>query len=421
MVAAWLVLMMRLRKVRPFRRKGCSRGSRRRGGALSRRSEGLAVGMVRLFGQARRSSRWRGTITAEPAREDCCARSSCSVRWQCTSEPLAKRRSGGGSVSHEPVTHRTARDEGATIGGTGARGLAARFSKARRVDAVEPAGPEFRYRGGEQVGIGMLRRLHDHAAGAALHHLAGIEDHHLVADGAHRREIVADEHQRQAELAAQLRQQFQDRGTNDGVERRRHLVAQDQRGLGRQGAGKIDALLLAARQFAGQAIEQSHRQLHQVEQSPHPASLLAARQAVIEGERPAQDALDAVRRVEGGVGRLEDDLDAPQLFQAARLQCRRQRHAVQPHGAGGGRQQPGDDARQRAFARAGFADDAQRRTGADFQAYIAQNRYRQPALPVDPAVTRGQPVHFQQRSLAADGCCCDCCGLGAAAARRLLV
>src|SRR5688500_4765979 len=78
-----------------------------------------------------------------------------------------------------PDAHRTARDEGATIGWTGARGLAAGFGEARRIDAVEPAGPEFRYRGGEQVGIGMLRRLHDHAPRAALHHLAGIEDHHL--------------------------------------------------------------------------------------------------------------------------------------------------------------------------------------------------------------------------------------------------
>src|SRR4029453_17914192 len=282
--------------------------------------------------------------------------------------------------------------EGATVGLAGARRLAARFGEAGRVDAVEPARPEFRYRGGEQVGIGMLRRLHDHAAGTALHHLAGIEDHHLVADGAHRREIVDDEHQRQAELAAQLGQKFEDRRTDDSVERRRDLIAQDQRRLGRQGAGEIDALLLAARQLAGQAIEQRHRKLHQVEQAAYAAPLLAARQAVIEGERPAQDALDAVRRVEGGVGGLEDDLDAPQLFQAARLQGRRQRDAVQPHGAGGGRQPAGDDARQRALARAEFPDAPQRGAGADFQAYVAQNRRRKPALPVNPAVTRDQAV-----------------------------
>src|SRR5215212_5891016 len=201
MVAAWLVLMMRLRRLSPFRRKGCSRGSRRRGGALSKRSEGLAVGMgLPLWLGSTEGHDHGGAGSRGLLRQKLLLR-AMAVHVGALGEAPQRRRLGFARAG----AHRAARDEGTTVGLAGARRLTARFGKVRRVDTVEPAGPEFRYRGGEQVGIGMLRRLHDHAAGTALHHLAGIEDHHLIADGAYRCEIVADEHKRQAELPAQLR------------------------------------------------------------------------------------------------------------------------------------------------------------------------------------------------------------------------
>src|SRR4249919_2005921 len=166
MVAAWLVLMMRLRKVRPFRRKGCSNGSRRRGGALSKRSEGLAVGMGLPPWLRSTEGHDHGRAGSRLLSQKLLLR-AMAVHVGALGEAPQRRRLGFARSD----AYRAARDEGTTVGLAEARRLAARFGKTRRIDAVEPARPQFRYRGSEQIGIGMLRRLHDHAAGATLHHL----------------------------------------------------------------------------------------------------------------------------------------------------------------------------------------------------------------------------------------------------------
>ena len=48
--------------------------------------------------------------------------------------------------------------------------------------------------GGDQgLGIGRLRCLEDPGGGAVLDHFAVPQDHHLVGQGAHHLEVVADE------------------------------------------------------------------------------------------------------------------------------------------------------------------------------------------------------------------------------------
>ena len=53
---------------------------------------------------------------------------------------------------------------------------------------------------------------------------------------------------------------------DDLIERRGDLVADDELGLGGKRAGDADALLLAARQLARQAVDQALVELDQVEQ-----------------------------------------------------------------------------------------------------------------------------------------------------------
>ena len=86
-----------------------------------------------------------------------------------------------------------------------------------------------------------------------------------------------------------------------------------------------------------------------------------ALQAVVELQRPRQDALDRLRRIERRVGHLEHDLDAAQLLAAcAAASVGGSGVPSNTHRARARRQQPGDDARQRRLARARFADDADR-------------------------------------------------------------
>src|SRR5271166_2477893 len=129
-------------------------------------------------------------------------------------------------------------------------------------------------------------------AGPDLHRAPGIQHHHLVADRPHRVQVVADEHVRQAKLSPQPVHQIEDRRTDDGIERRGHLVAQDQVGLGGQRAREVDALLLPARQLAGQAVGDRRGQLHEIEQPADAARQLGAARGVEEPQRPAEDAAD---------------------------------------------------------------------------------------------------------------------------------
>lgn len=160
----------------------------------------------------------------------------------------------------------------------------------------------------------MQRALTQRAAAAVLHHLLGVEDHHLVAHGSDHREVVADEQVGDAELALQLSAEVEDRRADHGVERRGDLVAQNERGFGGKRPCEIDALLLPAGQLARIALGHGRRQAHHVEKLGHAAPPLVAAEAVIELERPPEDAADRACRVERGIRLLEHDLDAAQLI-----------------------------------------------------------------------------------------------------------
>ncbi len=207
MVAAWLVLMMRLRRLSPFRRKGCSSGSRRRGGAFSRRSD---------VGCSAWCALWLSSVVqSTEGHDDGGIRAGRLLRQKLLFGAMASHVGALGEAAERrrlafarPAAHGQRATKAQRSDWLG-RAASPRAS-ARRTASMPSSQPGLSsgIEDGQQVGIGMLRRLHDRAAGATLHHLAGIEDHHLVADRAHRREIVADEHQRQAKLAAQLRQQL---------------------------------------------------------------------------------------------------------------------------------------------------------------------------------------------------------------------
>ena len=93
--------------------------------------------------------------------------------------------------------------------------------------------------------IDTLDRTHRHEFAAEQHADA-------IGEGTHHREIMRDEEHGHVAVGAQLGQQFEDIRLDRHVERREHLVADQQLRIGDQRARDGDALALAAGQFVGE-------------------------------------------------------------------------------------------------------------------------------------------------------------------------
>ena len=128
-------------------------------------------------------------------------------------------------------------------------------------------------------------------------------------------EVVRDEQHAQPEVALELGQQLEHRGLHRDVERRRHLVADQQVGLRRQRPRDRHALALAARELDREAVGDAPGQPHPVEQLAHLAVGVAAAEAAQHPQRPLDRRADAVPRVERLERVLEDDLDPPALVE----------------------------------------------------------------------------------------------------------
>ena len=198
-----------------------------------------------------------------------------------------------------------------------------------------------------------LRPLLDHPA--LQHH------DNLVGNGFDGGEIVGDEHVGDVDVVLQTLQQFEDFLGHQLVERRGDLVADDQVGFRRKRPGDADALLLAARELAREAVDVVCRfKLDHLQEAFDAVFLLAAGKPKVEAERPADDLADTLARVQRRVGHLIDHLHTAKLFAVALLQRRRHGLALVHHAAGFGRQQAGDGAGQRAFAATRFAHNGHR-------------------------------------------------------------
>ncbi len=79
-------------------------------------------------------------------------------------------------------------------------------------------------------------------------------------------EIVADEEDREVEVAAQLHEQVQDLRLDRHVERRHRLVADEELGADGERAGDADALTLAAGELAGEPVGMGRLETGQLEQ-----------------------------------------------------------------------------------------------------------------------------------------------------------
>jgi hypothetical protein len=136
---------------------------------------------------------------------------------------------------------------------------------------------------------------------------------------------------------------------------------------------------------------------------------------VIKLQRSAEDVADSLSGIEGHVGHLKYDLHPPQLFEGAIRDPARKCVRVELHLALDGRQEPGRHPRQRAFATARLADDAEHRPLLQIRLHVPQNRHCRLTVP-DPSVSGGQVSHGHHRAL--PGCGFSTALMVAADARR---
>ena len=209
---------------------------------------------------------------------------------------------------------------------------------------------------GEQRGcVGVGRAVEQRVGVGPLDDAAEIHHRHFVADVLDDRQVVADEHQGQAEVAAEVGQQVQDLRLDRDVERAGRLVADHDAGAHHQGTGDGHALALAARELGRQALALFGGETDAGQHLAHARPSLGVGHA-LGHQRHADDVDDPAARVERGERVLEHRLD--QLCPLAAGHGA-QGAAVDQDVAAGGGMQAEDQAGQRGLAAAGFADDAE--------------------------------------------------------------
>jgi hypothetical protein len=154
----------------------------------------------------------------------------------------------------------------------------------------------------------MARRGEERVAVGHLHHLPEVHHGDAMADVAHDRQVVRHEQVREAELRLQVHQQVHHLRLHRDVERGDGLVADDQLGIQREGAGDAEALPLAARELVRVLRRRLGPEADAREQPLHPLLALDARHAGEVPERLGDDLAGGHSRVERRVRILEDDL-----------------------------------------------------------------------------------------------------------------
>src|SRR5258708_24514091 len=139
------------------------------------------------------------------------------------------------------------------------------------------AGLRDRHRGQQGLRVGVPGRGENLTFVAQFDDLAEIHHGNPMGDVLDDREIVADEQQRQTQLALQVLQQVDDLRLDGNIERGDGLVAHDQVRFGSERPRDGDALALAAGELVGPAVRGVARQAHLVEERLDPRGHVGGR------------------------------------------------------------------------------------------------------------------------------------------------
>jgi len=214
---------------------------------------------------------------------------------------------------------------------------------------------------GEQgAGVGVFGVVVDLVAAAAFDDAAEVHHRDVVAEVFDDGEVVGDEQVREAELLLQFAKQVENLRLDGDVQRTDRLVADDEAGVERQGAGDADALALAAGELVGVAVSVFGFEADAFEQVFDAVVELGAFGEFVDDHRFADDASDGHARVQRADGVLEDDLHFAAELLHALPRGVEDVFAVETDRAFGGGDEPENRPPDGRLAAAGLADEAER-------------------------------------------------------------
>ena len=190
-----------------------------------------------------------------------------------------------------------------------------------------------------------------------------------------------------------LGEELEDGRLDGDVESGGDLVADEQIGVGRERPRDRDALALAARELAREALGETGREPYALEQPDDLGSGIRPGE-VAKNPGGARDRItDTVARIERVVRVLEDDLDATALIAGAALRSRAELLAVEEDRARRGRMQAGHTAGDRGLAASGLADEG----NAFALGQLERDAVGRDDLLAAASVYRAQPFDREQR------------------------
>ena len=217
----------------------------------------------------------------------------------------------------------------------------------------------------------MTRRVVEGVDPSALDDLARVHDRAEIAELSHDRQVMRDQDQRQAEIAAESVEQLQDLRLHHHVERRRRLVRDQHFGITRESHRNRGALTHATRELVREAVGALGRDPDGLQQLRRLAACGRALAAVVELDRLDDLRADRSYRIERVHRALEDDCKVDPAVRPDRLLAPREYVlAVEqdpPRRARVRRQQAHCRQRGRRLAAARLADKPEPLAGVDGQ------------------------------------------------------
>src|SRR6185437_59535 len=279
----------------------------------------------------------------------------------------------------------------------------------RTVDLRQPVGRagERGDRAHQPDRIGVARPLDDVAQRADFGDAPGIHDRHAVGSLGDDADVVGDQHDSRAMVAAELLDEGDDLRLDRHVERRGRLVGDDELRIAAQRQRDDDALAHAAREVVGVVVEAlgRGRDADFGEQLDRARAGLARRHLAVRGNRLDELSADAVERVEAGQRILEDGADAlaadlPQPLGREVVDALAGKHDTACRDAPRPVDEADDGGAGHRFAGAGFADHAQHLAGADLERHIVdRDKLGPPCREFDAQMFDAEQRLRHQRSL----------------------
>ena len=214
------------------------------------------------------------------------------------------------------------------------------------------------HRGQQSLRIGVIGGRKQRLGGTDLADSSQVHHRHGVAKLVDHTQVMGNEQHRGLETLLKLQQQIHHRCLNGDVQRGQRFIAKNERRPAGERPGERHALLLAAAQLPGQAVEIRFPQPHRLQKAYDFIPDFSAGDGAEQLQGTRNGLSDGALGVQRGVGVLEDHLQLFEQLDGTLFDNPGDIHTDKVHCPGIGRLQARDALGQRALAASGFAHDA---------------------------------------------------------------